>query len=193
MRKTISLILATAAVSLAACNKEAQPSVENGVSEEGTIILSVAPQDGPVTRAVNAYTTAQAYESQVNRVQVFVFSTDGKINCYRDFGKDLTGSVSATSGAKTVYAVVNGPDLSAIGSLSELESKAVDLSANSVTASKGFLMAGKASCTVSSGTVSCSVAVSRLAARVVLKSVTNNLPAAYGALKVERVFLANVA
>ena len=35
--------------------------------------------------------------------------------------------------------------------------------------------------------------MSRLAARVVLKSVTNNLPAAYGALKVERVFLANVA
>lgn len=193
MRKTISLILTAAAVSLTACNKEAQPSVNDIAPEEGTIMLSVAPQDGPVTRAVNAYTTAQAYESQVNRVQVFVFGTDGKINCYRDFGKDLTGSVSATSGAKTVYAVVNGPDLSAIGSLSELESKAVDLSANSVTASKGFLMAGKASCTVSSGTVSCSVAVSRLAARVVLKSVTNNLPAAYGALKVERVFLANVA
>ena len=193
MRKTISLILATAAVSLAACNKEAQPSVENGVPEEGTIMLSVTPQGGPETRAVNAYTTAQNYESQVNRVQVFVFGTDGKVNCYRDFGKELTGSVSATSGAKTVYAVVNGPDLSAIGSLSELESKAVDLSANSVTASKGFLMAGRSSCTVSTGTVSCSVAVSRLAARVVLKSVTNNLPAAYGALKVERVFLANVA
>ena len=193
MRKTISLILATAAVSLAACNKEAQPSVENGVPEEGTIMLSVTPQGGPETRAVNAYTTAQNYESQVNRVQVFVFGTDGKVNCYRDFGKELTGSVSATSGAKTVYAVVNGPDLSSVGTLSELEAKAVDLSANSVTASKGFLMAGRSSCTVSTGTVSCSVAVSRLAARVVLKSVTNNLPAAYGALKVERVFLANVA
>ena len=65
MRKTISLILATAAVSLAACNKEAQPSVENGVPEEGTIMLSVTPQGGPETRAVNAYTTAQNYESQV--------------------------------------------------------------------------------------------------------------------------------
>ena len=59
MRKTISLILATAAVSLAACNKEAQPSVNDIAPEEGTIMLSVAPQDGPVTRAVNAYTTAQ--------------------------------------------------------------------------------------------------------------------------------------
>lgn len=58
MRKTISLILATAAVSLAACNKEAQPSVENGVPEEGTIMLSIAPQDGPVTKSVAAYTTA---------------------------------------------------------------------------------------------------------------------------------------
>lgn len=193
MRKTISLILATAAVSLTACNKEAQPSVNDIAPEEGTIMLSVAPQDGPVTRAVNAYTTAQNYESQVNRVQVFVFGTDGKINCYRDFGTELTGSISATTGAKTVYAVVNGPDLSSVGTLSELEAKAVDLSANSVTASKGFLMAGRSSCTVSTGSVSCSVAVSRLAARVVLKSVTNNLPAAYGALKVERVFLANVA
>ena len=193
MRKTISLILATAAVSLAACNKEAQPSVENGVPEEGTIMLSVTPQGGPETRAVNAYTTAQNYESQVNRVQVFVFGTDGKVNCYRDFGKELTGSVSATSGAKTVYAVVNGPDLSSVGTLSELEAKAVDLSANSTTASTGFVMAGSSTVSVTNGgTASCAITVSRLVSRVALSTVVNKLPQSYGAFTIDRVFLCNV-
>lgn len=54
MRKTISLILAAAAVSLTACNKEAQPSVNDIALEEGTIMLSIAPQDGPVTKSVAA-------------------------------------------------------------------------------------------------------------------------------------------
>lgn len=186
------MILAVAAVSLAACGK-AETTAPAAQPGEGSITFSVIPQDGPETKAVAAYTAPQTYETQLNRVQVLVFGSDGKINCYRDLGKQLSGTVSTTSGAKTVYAVVNGPDLSGTATLSALEGTALDLSANGTDASKGFVMAGKSTCNVASGTVNCAVAVSRLAARVVLKSVTNRLPASYGALKVERVFLSNIA
>ena len=190
MKKTIPMMMAAAAIALAACEKAPEAVPEAG--EGGVIAVSIAPQDGPETRAVSAYTAAQTYETQLNGVQVLVFGSDGKINAYKSLGASTSASLSVTSGAKTVYAVANGPDLSSVGTLSALEATALDLSANSTTASKGFVMAGKASCTVSSGTTNCSVAVSRLAARVALQSVTNKLPASYGALKVERVFLSNV-
>lgn len=191
MKKTVSFIIAGVAIALSACDKRQASLPEPQTT--GTISVSIAPQDGAETKAVAAYTTAQAYETQVNSVQVLVFGADGKINYYKNLGTQLSGAVSTTSGAKTVYAVVNGPDLSGISTVSALESTAVDLSANSTTASKGFVMAGKGSCTVSTGTVKCAVAVSRLAARVALKNIVNKLPESYGALKVERVFLSNVA
>ena len=191
MKKTVSFILAGLTIAFAACSK--QQTAPDEAATCGTISVSVAPQDGIQTKAVTAYTTAQTYETQVNSVQVFVFGADGKINFYKNLGTQLSGSVSTTSGTKTVYAVVNGPDLSGVATISALEATAIDLSANSTTASKGFVMAGKGSCTVSAGTVSCAVAVSRLAARVALRSVINKLPESYGSLKVERVFLSNVA
>lgn len=189
MKKTISFLLA-ATTFLAACNKQEQPAAEP--QAYGTIQLTIDADSGLQTKAVSAYTTAQTYETQVNKVQVFVFGSDGKINFYKNLGKSLTGSITTTAGTKTVYAVVNGPDLSTVGALSELEAKAVDLSANSTTASTGFVMAGKNTCTVSGTAASCAITVSRLAARVVLASVTNALPSSYGALKIERVFLSNV-
>ena len=54
-------------------------------------------------------------------------------------------------------------------------------------------MAGSSTATVSSGSsASCAITVSRLAARVALTSVVNNLPSSYGAITINRVFLSNV-
>ena len=189
MKKTFSLLLAAAAM-LAACSRQEQPAAVP--QEFGTIEFSISPQEGPVTRAVTSYTEAQAHETRINSVQVLVFGDDGRINFHKDLGTGLTGSISTTSGTKTVYAVVNGPDLSAVATLSELESAAVDLSANGTGSSGGFVMTGKATCTVSGTDVDCAVTVSRLVSRVVLKSVVNGLPSSYGELRVERVYLSNV-
>ena len=196
MKKIFLFLAAASLVGMAACNKA--DGLKSSLPEEqgeGVITFNFTPADGdaPTTRAVTAYTTAQTYETQVNKVQVFVFNSDGKIAAYLNNGTSLTGSISTTAGAKTVWAVVNGPTLSSIGTLSALQSTVVDLSANSTTASTGFVMAGSGSCTVTgSGSVPCNFSVSRLVSRVALVSVTNSLPASYGALKVERVFLSNV-
>ena len=138
MKKTI-IAMAAACAALAACNKE-QTLAPVTPSEEGTgqITFTVAGDEPAETRAVTAYTTAQTYESQVNKVQVFVFGSDGAINFYQNLGTATSGSISTTAGTKTVWAVVNGPDLSTIGTLSALQATAVDLSANSATASTGF-------------------------------------------------------
>lgn len=190
--KFISILAACAA--LAACNKEPVSVTPNVEPEgEGIIAFSIDAEQAPMTKAVTAYTTAQTYESQVNKVQVFVFGADGAINFYQDLGNKTSGTISTTAGAKTVWAVVNGPDLSSIGSLSALQATAVDLAANSTTAATGFVMAGNASVTVSAGSsANCGITVSRLVSRVALAGIVNKLPASYGAITIDRVFLCNV-
>ncbi len=174
MKKTI-IAMAAACAALAACSKEPISSAIVTPSEEGVgqITFTVAGDEPAETRAVTAYTTAQTYESQVNKVQVFVFGSDGAINFYQNLG--------------------TGPDLSTIGTLSALQATAVDLSANSTTASTGFVMAGSSTVSVTNGgTASCAITVSRLVSRVALSTVVNKLPQSYGAITVDRVFLSNV-
>ena len=194
MKKTFS-ILALAAAVLCSCDKNAdcvpcQKAEEN--QEPATLSVSLGFDD-PETRAVTAYTTAQDYEKAVNSVQILVFDASGKINMYKDAGTTVSDiQLSTTAGQKTVWAVVNGPDLSAIANLSALQAKAVDLADNSLTKTEGFVMAGSTSCTVSATGGTAAVTVSRLVSRVALQKVTNSLPSGYGALKIDNVTLINV-
>ena len=194
--KKASIILAAAmgVLALASCNKDLEPASTSKIAEQGYGILeiSVNPEQAPMTKAVSAYTTSQTFESQVNKIQLFVFDEAGDLNFYKDLGTTTSASINTTQGAKTVWAVVNGPDLSDIKTMASLKAKAVDLSANSRTAATGFVMSGSNTCTVGASTASCAITVKRLAARVALVSVKNDLPAGYGALKIERVWLSNV-
>lgn len=194
MKKTFS-ILALAAAVLCSCDKNAdcvpcQKAEEN--QEPATLSVSLGFDD-PQTRAVTAYTTAQDYEKAVNSVQILVFDASGKINIYKDAGTAVSDiKLSTTAGQKTVWAVVNGPDLSAVATLSALQAKAVDLADNSLTKTEGFVMSGSASCTVSATGGTAAVTVSRLVSRVALQKVTNSLPSGYGPLKIDNVTLINV-
>ena len=193
MRKTIS-ILAMAAAVLCSCDKNADCVPCEDQQETGTLAVSLLFDEGAQTKAVTSFTTSQTYEKQVNKVQVFVFDESGKINIYKDAGTTQSNiSISTTTGKKTIWAVVNGPDLSEVASLAELEDTALDLAANSTTAATGFVMAGSTSCTVSATAATANISVSRLVARVALQKVTNQLPDGYGALTIENLVLTNVA
>ena len=194
MKKTLSIFALAAAV-LCSCDKNADciPCQEQENQEPAMLNVSLGFEDEPQTRAVTAYTTAQDYEKAVNSVQILVFDSSGKINIYKDAGTSVSGiSISTTTGTKSVWAVVNGPDLKAIGTEAALKAIAVDLADNSVTKTDGFVMAGSTSCTVSASGATANVTVSRLVARVALQKVTNALPAGYGALKIDHVALINV-
>lgn len=191
MKKTISMLALAAAV-LCSCDKDAECIPCEEGQKTATLSLSLGFED-PATK-VTAYTASQDYEKQVNDVQVFLFDADGRINIYRNCGTDVSGiTLSTTTGQKTVWAVVNGPDLSSVSSLSALTEWAVDLAANSTDKSKGFLMTGSASCNVLSSGSSATVNVSRLVSRIALQKVTNSIPEGYGAMTIDYVMLINVA
>ena len=189
MRKTLSTI-AIAAAFFCSCDKDAglSPCQE----ERGTLTVSLDFEEDPLTRATS-YVEAQDYETAVNRVQVLVFDSSGALNSYVDAGKS-TGSISisTTTGSKTVWAVVNGPDLSAAKTITNVQNKAIDMNDNGTTTTKGFVMSGYASCTVSSSTSTVSIPVKRHLARVALQKVTNSLPASYGSITIDNVMLTNV-
>ena len=189
MKKGIFIMAAIAAI-VCSCEPENDclPCQEE---KTATLNVSLDFEDDAQTKATS-YVTNQTYETAINNVQILVFDSSGALNAYVDAGTK-TGSITinTTAGSKTVWGVVNGPNLSGITTLSALQSKAVDLSANSTTASTGFVMAGSTTCTVSSSTTA-SIQVRRLVARVALQKVNNSLPASYGAITINNVTLINV-
>ena len=191
MKKTLFIMAAIAAI-VCSCvpDKDCIPCQEE---EKGTLSVSLDFEDEGQTKATS-YVTAQTYETKVNDVQVLVFDSTGALNAYVDADTKTSGiSISTTAGSKTVWAVVNGPDLSSITTLSALQSTAVDLGANSTSEATGFVMAGSTTCTVGSSATTASISVKRLVARVALQKISNSLPASYGALTVNNVTLINVA
>ena len=162
--------------------------------EEKTATLNVSLdfEDDTQTKATS-YVTSQPYETTVNNVQILVFDSTGALNAYVDADKSVAGiTINTTAGSKTVWAVVNGPDLSSVTTAAVLSSKAIDLGDNSTTASAGFVMAGSTTCTVSSSTTTAIITVNRFVSRVALAKVTNSLPDSYGSLTVNNVTLTNV-
>ena len=166
MKKTLLLMAAVAAMACS-CDgdKDCIPcQKEEGQEQTATLQVSLDLEGEPQTRVTN-YVTAQAYETAVNDVQIFVFDSKGALATYLDADTKTTGiSINTIYGQKTVYAVVNGPDLSTITTQEELEHTAVDLGANSTTTSKGFVMVGSSTCNVSGSTATVSIAVKRLVA-----------------------------
>ena len=185
--------MAAIAAMACSCDKDSDCEPCQEAETKATLNVSLDFEDEPQTRATS-YVTAQTYETKVNDVQVLVFDSTGALNAYVDADTKTSGiSISTTAGSKTVWAVVNGPNLSSITSLSALQSTAVDLGANNTTETTGFVMAGSTTCTVGSSAATASVAVKRLVARVALQKINNSLPGSYGALTVNNVTLINVA
>ena len=195
MKKTLLLMAAVAAM-VCSCDKDGDCvpcQKEEEQEQKATLRVSLNLEGDPQTRATN-YVTAQAYETAVNDVQIFVFDSKGALATYLDADtktSDIT--IYTIYGQKTVYAVVNGPDLSGITTQDALEHTAVDLGANSTTTSKGFVMVGSNACNVSGTTATVSISVKRLVARVALQKITNSLQDSYGSLTVNSVMLINVA
>lgn len=189
MKKTFFIMAAIAAM---ACSCEPEKDCLPCSEENGTMEVSLEFDEEPSTKATT-YVTAQTYEKQVNNVQILVFDSSGALNVYKDAGTASSGiTINTTTGAKTVWAVVNGPSLASVTTQSVMQNTAVDLSKNSITASTGFVMSGSASVTVGSTTATATISVRRLVSRVALQKVTNSLPASYGDMTINNVFLSNV-
>lgn len=191
MKKIVTMLAAVAA--LVSCTERGLETPAVGPEEDVcSLSIAVDTENESGTKAPAAYTASKDYESAVKKVQIFVFDSDGKLNAYVNAGTSLTATIDVSYGTKDVWAVVNGEDLGSITSKTGLLSHTVSLGTNSTDVSKGFVMAGNASVTLSGPTASAPITVSRLVSRVALVSVRNEMPAAYGSISVVNAFLANV-
>ena len=194
MKKILTLSLAAACVLLpASCNKLFQGE-ENAASVPlESYTVSIGVDLGASTRA-DAYTDEMDYEKATNSVQYLIFDEDGKLVAHRDVATTDAQDFNLKKGKKAIYVVVNGADLSGITAKSELLGRVYSLADDSRTASKGFQMVSdEYTVSVDKSTPATTVKVHRIAARVALVSVKNNLSLSPGALRVERVWLSNVA
>ncbi len=136
-------------------------------------------------------TDATENECRIGNLQILVFDENGEMESYLDMGEMTEGRVKTRTGIKRVFAIANGPSLAECRTEEEMEGTVIGLGEWNGSAD-GFIMSGSNICTVSGNSVTiCPVDISRYVSRVVLKSITNKLPEAFGTLHVTGVMLTN--
>ena len=191
--KKISFVIAAclALVGLASCNKTAK--VEEPALEKIIVSVGIAT---PQTRVTGV--TAQSGrndssdEARIDRVDVFVFN-NGVLDGHAAATTSEV-SVQCTAGIRQIYAVVNNPDVANIVTLNDLLAVESVLAAPAGTDAPTYQMIGNVTETLrKDGSVT--VTVDRLAARVVIRKITNGFEndAQAAAFKIKSVYLTNVA
>ena len=143
------------------------------------------------TKALTDYTQSLAEENSIHKISVLVFDkSTGALNAYKEIESSGDECVlSVTTGEKTVYAVMNGPDLGTVTTIDQFKQVVDDLSTTDIQ-SDGLVMVGYEDCVVRSReTAEPRITVKRLVARVVLKKITNKVPPQYGAMTIDCVYL----
>lgn len=192
--KTVFAAMAAAAA-LVGCAEGVSTDFQCGVDGDADGMMSVRMiYDDVMTKAqTEDYVVALEEEKAINKVSVLVFDkATGMLNSFKEL-TDLTQECKVTVpvGEKTVCAVVNGPDLSAVTKLEHFYSLSDNLADNDFMGD-GLTLVGTADCTVESGkTVEPTIAVRWLVSRVVLDKITCNLAPQYGEITVESVYLGN--
>lgn len=180
--KTLFFFSATlAALALVSCTRE-KADFEGKPVEVNVTILGASP-----TRA-----TSVTYddESKVGNLQVYVFN-NGRLEDYQDAGAAMTAQLTATSGERTVWALVNAPSLNNIETESELAAKVSQLTDNKTD---GFVMSGYTSQQLKDGgTVP--VTVKRIVSRVSIKKISTEFQYALAqeSMTIDGIYLINVA
>ena len=200
MKKSFLILCAAAAILAAGCNK-----AEVGPSSAGGSRVSLTVGVGSATKGTVADTDDEA---KVNNLQVFVFRGD-VVDAYGSIDGESSITLSATTGERTVYALVNCPQMATVSSLAALQETLSSLGrkAGGEYVNKGgdnFEMAGSLVHTIAAAdaTDGVNVPVDRLAARVKIDKITRDFSRVSGEtsalakldeskFKITRMYLAN--
>ena len=161
-------LIAVAAVALLAvsCNKEEGCKVcEQGKPVEVTVQIKGAS----LTKATNV---AADDEVRVANLQIFAFNAVGELEGYRNAVDATSVTFTASSGEKTIWAVVNAPSMEQIQSLDALKASVTELTAN---ARDAFVMTGSVTDELADGDV-ITITVKRIVSRVSVGKVTARYP-----------------
>lgn len=191
--KKVSMILAAMAamVCTVACNKELDNN-KFGMESAGQMVetaemkLSIVGNGGPATKSADE--DFDDDHSVVSSVQFFVF--DGEVlDAYKKITSGTSTSITVKTGEKSVWAVVNAPDISNVTTLTQLKAVSSTLSNNTTY----FVMVGSTPATVPDEDP-IEIEVKRIVSRVIVKKVTAAFSnPAYAAMscKLVKMFLIN--
>ena len=192
--KKLIYFAAALLVSLTSCEKNVTPAADtDAYVGEGILKVNLAYEVSPESKAQTDYTEVLDAEKAEKSVSVLVFDkASGQLNVSKSLSKTSDAfSATVPAGEKTVYAVVNGPDLSQITTISQLTAMTDDL-ANTNLAANGLTMIGSADCTVTADApATASITVKRMVGRVVVEKITNKLPEQYGSMTIDAIYLGN--
>ena len=180
--KIIYLISAAlAALTLLSCERE------NINAESKPIKVTVSIQGTAPTRATSV---SYSDEAKVESLQVYVFN-NGKLEDYQDAGAAMTAQLTATSGMRTVWALVNAPTLKNLTTENELKAKISRLADNDTDA---FVMVGSTSQELKDG-LTVPVTVKRFVSRVSIKKISTDFQSALASetVSIDGIYLINVA
>ena len=188
MRRIAFLAAVAATFCTVACNKELTTAKVETPSEAvqlADLTLSIVG-NAPATKSSDA--DFDDDHSEVSNVQVFVF--DGEVlDAYKKIGSATSTTMTVKAGDKTVWAVVNAPDISNVTTLTQLKAVSSTLLNNA----SNFVMVGSNTGTVPSEDP-IEIEVKRIASRVVVKKVTaafSNPAYASMSCKLVKMFLIN--
>lgn len=188
MKKILILFAAAlAALSFASCEKSEAPGSD--------CVMTVRIANASDTKAVGTVPGSAVYQSAkeqtITNLQVLVFNS-GNLDGYASSTSGAASiDVSCTAGSRKVYVIANGPNASAITT----ESACQALVSTLVEDDDNFCMVGTATHTISNGGTY-PVTINRLAAKIVVRKVSNKITnATLAALpfSVERIYITNVA
>lgn len=187
----LSLLMTAAAIAAAvSCNKDDSSAAQQPAAD-GMVNLKVAIT-APVTKATVAGTDA---ENTVSNIQIFVFKLNGSDYVYEASAKanDDELNITVTSGTKTVLALVNeDTDYTAQQDYEDILAMVTSFKDN---ARNDFRMVGTKEQLVDATHTTVAVPVNRVAARIRVNSITNNLLNGFDDddVKVVRAYLTHVA
>ena len=166
MKKVLFLTAALAAIALTSCKKEQGRQEAEAPAVPAKITVSVT---GSGTKATGMTLDDAAKDAKVNDLQVFVFRGN-ELEDYKAAGTAMEATLAATSGERTVFALVNAPSAANIRTLSGLNALATRLSDN---ATDSFVMSGSVVQDVVDGAV-IPVSVKRNVARVSINKISTD-------------------
>ena len=181
------MIIAVLSLMVCACQKDNQcRTCKDAKPVEVTVNISG-------TSMTKSTGNTYANESKVNNLQILAFNEEGVLENYRSVDNEMSVTLMASSGEKTVWAVVNAPSLEGVSSLEELGGTITSLSDNGLD---NFVMTGSVTEELTDGAV-IAITVRRLVARVSVAKITAafaDTPAFSGkTLKVTGIYMLNVA
>ena len=181
MKRQFLLTAAFAALALVSCNREPAPADNRPVQ------VTVSVRGAAETRVASP---SASNESKVNSLQLLVFNGN-QLEDYVDAGSATSITLTATSGVRTIWALVNAPAAGSVQTIGQLLETVSNLSDN---APDSFVMTGSESCNLQDN-ANVTVTVRRLVSKVSVKKISTDFQHSLAAetLTLDAIYLINVA